>query len=179
MEQVWEESRHRIAFDDSWRVRAYDRGPWFRHVGGWGIKGVDFMGLREGRLYLVEVKNYAPVAGRPARPLPEAGQWVEDIDDKFADSRRMVGIVLAALRRHLLFRFWEWGAQYFPLLRRMEPEWSFWVDAGDAVAKERVVPVCWILGGPDPSSGAVPGHWMLLQGVGPFPGWPGVEAAPK
>jgi hypothetical protein len=179
MQQIWVESRHRITFDGSWRVRAYDRSPWFRHVHGLGLKGVDFLALREGRLYLVELKNYAPEPGRPAPLLPAADRWLEDMEAKFADSLRMAGIVMATLRRHLLFRCWEWGALRLAILRRMEPEWTFWMDVEAAIAAHRQIPVVWIIDGPDPSRNAAPGHWAMLRGKGPFEALPGLTASPK
>lgn len=179
MDQTWEESRHRIAFDGSWRVTAYDRSPWFRHVRGLGLKGVDFLALRDGRLYLVELKNYAPEPGKPAPVLPDADHWLADLEAKFADSRRMAGIVVAALRRHLLFRCWEWGAARFPFLRRREPEWAFWLDVKEAIAEGRDVPVLWLLDGPEPAGTGLPPAWTILRGKGPFAAMPGLSATPK
>lgn len=145
------ESRMKICFDDPWRVVRFDRTPWFRYMTGHGLRGVDFLAIREGTVYFIELKNYAPYRPGVASVLPDPSTLIAGMELKMQDTMRMTGIVYRTLERHWMFRvFCQWSRR-IPILRRWEKEWSFWMDVREAVAGHRTQ------------------SWLVLAG---YPSWP-------
>jgi hypothetical protein len=161
--QEFRESRMTLRFDPSWRVLAFDRTDWFRRLTGRGLKGVDLLGLHEGRLWLIELKNYTPVPGVNRPDLPSAGQLLADWQAKGRDTLRMITVIHAALSRHFLFRLWLWLAARWAWVRRLEPEWAFWQDA--RVARDAGCPTTVLLlhGWPEHKPLQPSGKGMILD----------------
>ena len=56
---TFHESGLQFDFGPGWVVRKYDEHAYFRSLSGMGLKGVDFIAIRQGReLVFIEVKNY-------------------------------------------------------------------------------------------------------------------------
>lgn len=54
-----EESGIQFSFGKRWAVRKYDTHTYYRGMSGLGMKGIDFIGVLDGRtVYLIEVKNF-------------------------------------------------------------------------------------------------------------------------
>lgn len=168
------ESRRQWHFDANWKVVRFDATPWFRFLTGLGLKGMDFLLMREGRIYWLEAKNFEQRAGAPAPKIPEGEELVAQLEAKLVDSRRLLGVIVASLRRHFLYRLWAWAVRLGLPLRWLQPEWSFWTEALEALEYGRETPVlallCWPPGKPLP----LPDYWLLLEGDGPFECLPGV-----
>jgi hypothetical protein len=176
MQHEFVESRHRIIFDRSYQVIAFDRTEWFSRLTGFGFKGVDFMALKDGKLYLIEMKNYKQAAGFPEPLLPIWDRFIQSMGEKYTDSLRIIHIVVETLRRHFLFRVWWWLAHRIQWIKNAEPQWAFWMDAKSAKESERVTKVLWIIHPDFPGILSFPDHWMVLTGSGPFVDLKGVFA---
>jgi hypothetical protein len=106
----------------------------YQSLSGHGLKGVDFIGLSpDGKLWLIEVKNYRPRISdrngkeyRANRKPPEV--LAEHVATKFIDSQRLIRIVNTYLRRH-----WWRRLQLWWLERRTHPpitsNYWFWAEA--------------------------------------------------
>ena len=56
---IFHESGLQFTFGPNWVVKKYDEHAYFRGLSGRGLKGVDFIAIRdENELVLIEVKNY-------------------------------------------------------------------------------------------------------------------------
>jgi hypothetical protein len=166
-----DESRLRLCFDARYRVLSFDKSAWFRHLAGRGFKGVDVLALREGVLYLMEVKNFEQPAKGGNHLPPAPGVLVGVLEQKFRDSERLTGVVLGTLERYLLFRIWRWGGKWWPGLRRWEPEWAFWMDAARCISqgKTKWCVVLWHY--PGVANHDWPSEWtMIHNGDAQLPG---------
>ena len=130
---IFEESSLLFTFSDAWNVRPFDDHRYYRWVSGLGFRGVDFIGLYQGKLVLMEVKNYRR---REGMSEADAFQAVREAPETFAlkmvgkveDSLRIVQAVNGSYRR----RWW------FPLflrlpdtLKRWYPHSYFWHVASE------------------------------------------------
>ena len=131
-------------------MRKYDDTTAYQSLSGHGLKGVDFIALSpDGKLWLIEVKNYRPRVSpkdgreyRAERKSPEV--LVEKIAGKFRDSLRLIRIVDTFLRRH-----WWTRLQLWFLDRRRRPNtdsnYWFWAEARRRCAlPERRAFVLWM-----------------------------------
>lgn len=56
---IFQESGLQFDFGQDWIVKKYDEHAYFQSLSGMGLKGVDFIAIRQGReLVFIEVKNY-------------------------------------------------------------------------------------------------------------------------
>lgn len=119
-------------------------------MSGHGLKGVDFIALSpDGKLWLIEVKNYRPrISDRNGREYranrKSPALLASDIATKFNDSKRLIRIVDAYLRRHWWRRFQLWC-----YARRGKPaansNYWFWAESRRRCeATSEVVFVLWM-----------------------------------
>lgn len=134
------------------------------------------MALKDGRLYLIEMKNYQPVAGFPPPTLPILDHFIHSMSEKYSDSLRIIHIVVETLRRHFLFRMWWWLGHRMQWIKNKEPEWAFWIDAEVARESGKVIKVLWIIHPDWPVKLSFPADWIVLTGAGPFDDLNGVLA---
>lgn len=174
---TFNESRVLLNFDQSWSVVAFDQTRFFKALAGQGLRGVDFLGIREQTLYLIEIKNYSP-AKKEKRYRYGANQaeLVVHLNEKYADSLRIVRIIESTLRRFLLYRIWLQITRHLAFLRRMGPsDWAFWTHCAELARKKSVVNVLILI---DPlgqiATEAFPEDWDILQGDPPFTALPGL-----
>ncbi len=147
---VFSESDLRFQFPDDWIVRKYDDTVAYQSLSGRGLKGVDFIALSpDGKLWLIEVKNYRPrVSERDGKEYlakrKTPALLAADIATKFMDSTRLIRIVDAYLRRHWWRRLqlWWYGFRGKP---NTNSNYWFWSEAHRrADDGERVVFVLWM-----------------------------------
>ncbi|THH41633.1 hypothetical protein [Neolewinella litorea] len=142
---TFEESDLQITFPESWLVRKYDETTAYHSVSGHGLKGVDFLCLApDGRLWLVEVKNYRRREERHKthRRNPEA--LAEHVGRKFVDTKRLIRVVNRAMRRN-----WWIGLQllWYDLRKidRPRSHYWFWAEAERRLANPRkLVCLLWL-----------------------------------
>lgn len=137
-----------LVFDiaTSWGVHKYDRHKFFRGLSGHGLKGVDFIALLpDGRLGLIEVKNYHPrpkVDGstHPVR-RKKAADLAENLAKKFHDTQRALNVIQKYYRSKWYYRlrsFISW-----PLERLFNSDLYFYLEA--AKRSQGELPVAIIL----------------------------------
>lgn len=160
----FEESRLILDFDPTWSVLAFDKTPYFQDLAGQGLRGVDFLGVRENGLWLIEVKNYSPVHAHGKSWIPSPDELVDRVGQKFTDSQRIIRIIHRSFRRHLIYRAWSWLRDHHLAGRRSGPaDWQFWTQVFDLLEDGQVFP-CLLLLDPRchfPRSG-LPGAWTVI-----------------
>jgi len=125
---TFQESDLTFYFPNDWVVRKYDDTVAYQSLSGHGLKGVDFIALSpDGKLWLIEVKNYRPRISprdgreyRAKRKSPE--NLAVDIATKFNDSKRLIRIVDIYLRRGWWRRLQLWWYR----LRGPNLDSNFW-----------------------------------------------------
>lgn len=162
----FEESELLFEFPSSWNVIRWDAHRFYGYVSGSGFKGVDFMAIHEGMLYLIEVKNYSdrllqdeeqPIDLLLASPLKYAAVFLQ----KFEDSFDLIQIIQKYFLRKPLFKVW---ARYkFPFLNPLlrfsffqKNDWLFWTAANQIIQQhpDKIKLVLWLEYGPAISSAA-------------------------
>jgi len=151
-------------FPTDWKVIKWDEHRFFGYVSGRGFKGVDFMGLREEELYLIEVKNYQdrrPENGEHPFDLvlSDPDFYGEIFLQKFADSFALIAIIEKYYLRKRLFNWWS-RQNYLGLsiLARIpffqKRDLIFWTRAAQIIRShpERVQLMLWLEPGPKISS---------------------------
>lgn len=143
----FQESGLSFAFEQSWVVRKYDAHRFFQGFSGAGLKGVDFIGLQDGRLFLFEVKNYRRrqpwQAENPFSRILEAPPlFTAHITGKAEDTLRALRAIGTYYHRKWLFRLLH------PLLLCLPGhrlDWVFWARAY-ALLREpgRITLVLWL-----------------------------------
>ncbi|MDX1667277.1 MAG: hypothetical protein R3350_08610 [Saprospiraceae bacterium] len=142
------ESGISFQFDSSWKIIRYDAHRYYQGLSGAGLKGVDFIGLREDReLFLFEVKNYHPrTEMHSSSSLWQREDAVEVVAEavsrKFEDTLTACRAIHAYHHRKWLFRIMQ---NRSGLLRKFKPEWYFWSQVHRLVQHtDTLKAVCWI-----------------------------------
>ena len=146
MQNTFPESDLHFTFPDDWVVRKFDETIAYQSLSGHGLKGVDFIALSpDGKLWLMEVKNYRPrVKGdkeyRANRQPP--AELSQQIAGKFRDTRRLLRIVDRSLRKRWWFGLWEKWRRLFP---DNNSNYWFWTEAAwRAQQTDGIVLVLWM-----------------------------------
>lgn len=129
----FEESGLFFAFSDAWEVRPFDDHEYYRWVSGLGVRGVDFVGIYQDKLVLLEVKNYRRRAGMGAsdafqavRDNPEA--FAEKMSEKVSGSIRCMRAVNSSYQR----RWWfSWFERLPDRWKRRSPRSYFWYTVAE------------------------------------------------
>jgi len=145
---IFNESDLTFSFPPEWVVRKFDDTVAYQSLSGHGLKGVDFIALSpDGKLWLMEVKNYRPrndETGREHRATRRRPQELAGhVARKFHDTRRLIRIVNSSLRRQWWRRAWLW---YLENIRPNEKSnYWFWSEAfRRATTLEAIVFVLWM-----------------------------------
>ena len=119
-------------FPAEWGVRKYDEQRFYRHMGGMGLKAVDFVAIdpeEEGHLYLIEVKNYRTRYRDDLifeAPLLTQKELAEIIATKYEHTLRAIRAI------HLFYQRKWWYRPISPALknsRRWAFDLVFWTHA--------------------------------------------------
>lgn len=130
--QHFHESAIDFFFPSSWAVRKYDDHRFYQGLSGYGLKAVDFvMLLPDGRLCLMEVKNYFPRTDERGKvhlvARKKAKSLAESLAKKYADSSRAIGIIQRYYQSKWYYR-WRYAlGQYLPFGYRADV--LFWGEA--------------------------------------------------
>lgn len=124
-DSIFIESGIQFQFPADWLVFKYDEHRFYRYLSGSGLKGVDFIAIRDNELILIEIKNYreriekelySPVAVLIEKPDLYKDKFVR----KFEDTFRLLGIIEQYYQRQ-----W-WYRNVFQLLKKYLPKkWLF------------------------------------------------------
>ncbi|MTB52164.1 hypothetical protein [Lewinella sp. W8] len=147
---TYEESDLLFDFPDDWIVRKYDDTVAYQSLSGHGLKGVDFLALTpDGKLWLMEVKNYRPrISTRTGKEhfakRRSPRELANHVARKFDDTCRLIRIVDASLRRRWWSRIRLW---YLEKRAKDRPEsnYWFWSEAHRRVDDpQKIVLVLWM-----------------------------------
>ncbi|PHI21606.1 hypothetical protein CEQ90_01980 [Lewinellaceae bacterium SD302] len=131
--QRFQESDINFTLAPSWVVRKYDDHTFFRGLSGFGLKGVDFIALLpDGRLGLIEVKNYHPRPDKvngTVHPIKrkKAADLAKNLDQKYHDTLRAIRVVGRYYRTKWFYR-WRFQLLY-PFERLANSDLYFWKEA--------------------------------------------------
>ena len=125
---TFKESDLQFRFSKEWNVRPFDDHRFYRWSSGLGYRGVDFVGIFQEELFLIEVKNYRRRKGMPdedalqaIRQEPEA--FISKMVEKVEDSLKLIRAVNDYYRR----RFWyKWFSRQPEFLQRLFLNRYFW-----------------------------------------------------
>lgn len=120
-----------FTFDQRWVVKKYDQHTYFQGLSGAGLKGVDFIGIGQGQLLLMEVKNFCsrPEATDklPITPFLDQPELLVDIfEEKVKDTLKAIATIKAYYDRSWLYRL------SYPVIARMpvsKIDRIFWTHA--------------------------------------------------
>lgn len=130
--QHYQESDIDFSFPAGWAVRKYDDHRFYRGLSGHGLKAVDFIILLpDGRLCLMEVKNYLPRTGKMGRQhavtRKPAKKLAADLTKKYADSGRAINVISRYYASKWYYR-WRYAlGKYFAFQYRSDL--LFWHEA--------------------------------------------------
>lgn len=117
-------------FPDDWIVRKFDDTAAYQSLSGHGLKGVDFIALSpDGRLWLIEVKNYRPRYDDTREYFAKRRKpddLARHIWFKYRDSHRLMQIVAASLEKKWWFNVWK---LYSRVISNPNSNYWFWVEA--------------------------------------------------
>jgi hypothetical protein len=189
----FQESDLQFTLSSDWVIRKYDDHTFFRGLSGFGLKGVDFIVLLpDGRLGLIEVKNYHPRRGRSGVLHPikrkKAAQLANDLAGKYADSIRAINVIERYYLRH-----WYHRGRFLllrPFERLLNSDLYFWREV--ARRANGPLPVTIILWLETPKAAKTyrtkifahlanhlsPQRGQLLLGGNGFSPIPGIKATP-
>lgn len=128
-----------------WQVRKYDDHAYFQGFSGVGLKGVDFIGIYEGRtLILIEVKNYTwrstPFREKDVRQslqVPE--QIAAAVRQKMEDT--LAGLhAIGIYYQRKQARSWRWLDRF----RKPDLEQEFWQRATNLLDQQQVYCLLWM-----------------------------------
>jgi hypothetical protein len=150
------ESHLRFTFPPAWVVRRFDDTAAYRSISGFGLKGVDFLCLApDDQLWLIEVKNYRRRDPRHRTERRNPKGLAEHVGRKVTDSKRLIRILLRAMRKrwHLRLLFY-WYRLSRSLSGRPRPTFHywFWLEADRRLEEARKVHVVLWLETPERST---------------------------
>jgi len=133
---IFVESGLEFNFGPGWVVKKYDEHTYFRALSGMGLKGVDFVAIREGReVVFIEVKNYKTRYNSKMDQSFEVS--VKPAADLALELKRKSEDTLLAMDAVIQYYFRSW---WYKRLRRIWMNWpwlqanrSFWSRADDLV----------------------------------------------
>ncbi len=135
--KTFEESGWQFQFEDHWEVLPYDKHRYYRYLSGYGLKGIDFLAWSHAaqRLFLLEVKNFAPQEWNGPSPnmalvLEDPAAYADEMIEKFEDSLRLFQIIHQYLARKWWYRsYWKFRGQWAPAWLKARLPLSIWERA--------------------------------------------------
>lgn len=125
---VFEESGLIFTFSEAWNVHPFDDHKYYRWLSGLGFRGVDFIGVYQEKLVLMEVKNYRRREGmsdydafQKVREAPL--EFAQKMVKKVKDSLEVVSAVNGSYRRKWWF---PWYLRLPASWKRRSPKSYFW-----------------------------------------------------
>lgn len=145
---IFEESGLLFKFEGNWNIRKYDSHKYYKILAGTGLKGIDFLAIRNKReLYLFEVKNYKIrnewQLSDPMDRIRETPEILaEQIVQKIEDSLRLFRVIYLYYRRKWMYR------HLFPIVGKWWPgfeTWKYWTRVYQlSQEKENIYVVFWM-----------------------------------
>ena len=149
---TFEESDLTFQFSRNWVVKKFDDHKYYRILSGYGLKGVDFIGiLDQTTLVLIEVKNYKRRKESPKAPnitdiLGNKPPLIDAFVYKIEDTILAINTVHKYLLRKWQFRLNQFIWKHLPIHWFTNGEWAFWERCHQILSqkKEQVHYVLWL-----------------------------------
>lgn len=148
---VFQESGLVFKFSEDWVVFKYDEHRFYLYLSGSGLKGVDFIAIRDGALFLIEAKNYRRRFEKenydPMQALIEQPDfYVEAFSRKFEDTFRLLSVIDQYYQRKWWYRrFFLRFRSYFSEHQVLRTEVGFWSKANELVRQTtKVKLILWV-----------------------------------
>jgi hypothetical protein len=141
------ESGLHFYFDRSWIVKKYDAHRFFPGLAGAGLKGVDFIAIKRGKLMMIEIKNFRRrQSWQTENPLEDIlqdpDQFAETITRKAEDTLRGIGAIGTYYQRKWFYRLSNSVLKFLPTNGW---DFLFWIRAHRlAQLPEQVQFVLWM-----------------------------------
>jgi len=129
---TFQESDLTFQFSQNWVIKKFDNHKYYRILSGYGLKGVDFIGiLNQTTLVLIEVKNYRWRKESPKAPdisdiLGNQPPLIDAFAYKIEDTILAINTVHKYLLRKWTFRLNQFIWKYVPIHWFTNGEWAFW-----------------------------------------------------
>ena len=136
---------------DHWVIKKYDTHRYFKILSGAGLKGVDFLGIYEGKqVVFFEVKHFH--TNHPTKPpsyliFQDLEAFIAKIVDKAHDLIRAISIINQYLERKWWFRLFLKSSAFFPAFLIKNRDWYFWYRVAQLMwvpLKEQPTFVLWL-----------------------------------
>lgn len=191
--QTFQESNLHFSFPKGWAIRKYDDHRFYQGLSGYGLKAVDFVILLpDGRLCLMEVKNYHPRTDENGKShevsRKKAKNLAANLARKYDDSLRAIRVIRKYYRTKWYYK-WRYQLTRF-FIFRFRSDLHFWYEA--ARRADNKIPTTVLLWLETPKAGKRyrtkiyahlanhinPEEAQLILGGNGFSPIPGLEAAP-
>jgi len=148
---TFQESDLTFQFSPNWVIKKFDDHKYYRILSGYGLKGVDFIGiLNQQTLVLIEIKNYRRRKASPKAPdisdiLGNKPPLTEAFAYKIEDTILAINTVHKYLLRKWGFRINQFIWKYLPIHWFTNGEWAFWERCHQILLnKKKVHYVLWL-----------------------------------
>lgn len=119
----FDESDYQFEFSDQWKVLKYDSHPYYKIVSGRSFSGVDFAGIIDNHLYLMEIKNFYQY--NQNGQIEDISIFCEDMKEKFLDTIDLIRIIQKYHERKWTYRLFYKVVESYPSLHL---DWWFWTS---------------------------------------------------
>lgn len=132
--KIFSESNLKFQFDNNWEVIAFDKTNYYKILSGYGLKGVDFLGLLHHETpVLIEVKNYKWRVQSPKAPdikdiLGDDPQLIDMFIGKIEDTLSAVRIIYKLLNRKWSYRLLKKVNTWLGTAMYLRSDWQFWTQ---------------------------------------------------
>lgn len=130
---IFKESGIKFYFNENWNIYQYDRHRFYSGLSGFGLKGVDFIGiLNKNSLVLIEVKNYVDRfiedGVDPTEEFMKAyDTYLQAYAEKFRDTLKGIQTVQKYYRRKWWYRnLLKPFSKIIALKHLLAYDWAFW-----------------------------------------------------
>ena len=141
MYETFTESGLQFSFSaQHWQVKKYDDHPYFTGFSSVGMKGVDFIAIREEEeLWLIEVKNYQTNGASIREPKVKASlehpeKILEAVEQKFEDTLAGIQAIHTYYKKKKQKR-WKWLVPW----QKPDQEELFWLEVCELAANPKKV----------------------------------------
>ncbi len=117
----FEESECSFTFSNEWEVIKYDSHDFYKTVSGRSFSGVDFAGIYQDKLHLIEVKNFYQY--NKSGELENVEDFCVEMKEKFLDTLDLIRIIQKYHKRKWSYRLFYRLVESYP---KLYYSWWFW-----------------------------------------------------
>jgi len=117
----FDESDYQFEFSTQWKVLKYDSHPYYKIVSGRSFSGVDFAGIIDDHLHLIEIKNFYQY--NQQGHIDDELVFCEEMKEKYLDTIDLIQIIQKYHERKWTYRLFYNIVKSYPSLHE---DWWFW-----------------------------------------------------